>query len=77
MISLEIMLLIDNRFAGKKSFKSIQNLCIEFCCATLFCVCALWVIQGKYYNDNNPFYCRFGHVLMAFLGLDSSLFDDK
>ena len=42
----------------------------------------LWVIQGKYYNDNNPFYCRFGHVLMAFLGLDSSfcivsLFDDK
>lgn len=42
----------------------------------------LWVIQGKYYNDNNPFYCRFGHVLMPFLGLDSSvcivsLFDDK
>ena len=46
----------------------------------------IWtLIQGKYYNDNNPFYCRicrFGHVLMAFLGLDSSvcivsLFDDK
>ena len=57
---------------------------ILFLSQVVWCVLfgILWVIQGKYYNDNNPFYCRFGHVLMPFLGLDSSvcivsLFDDK